>query len=152
MLYNSKWSKFFQACGQLALKNESKDAPPFWTFFHKNVTLWSAAARFFVGAKKGFLSIQMLISCNLCSGNFWNFFHIFSNQNTRRSYDYMCPKILKRKKIFTCTKSGSFGEFLQKTCLCPLGVKDHNVLQIFKSVKMYCKMKIRIIIEWYVSN
>jgi len=30
--------------------------------------------------------------------------------------------MLKRKKICTCTKSGCFGEFLQKTCLGPLGV------------------------------
>jgi len=79
MLYNSKWFEIFQACSQLALKNESKEAPPFGAFFHANVTLWSAAACFFAGLKKWFLSIQTLISCNPHGGNFWNFFHIFSN-------------------------------------------------------------------------
>jgi len=34
-----KSSETFQACSQLALKNEFKGAPPFWTFFHRNVTL-----------------------------------------------------------------------------------------------------------------
>jgi len=44
MLYNSKWFEIFQTCSQLTLKNESKEALPFWVFFHANVTLWSAAA------------------------------------------------------------------------------------------------------------
>jgi len=38
-LYNSKRFENFQACSQLALKNEFKEAPPFWTFFCMNVTL-----------------------------------------------------------------------------------------------------------------
>jgi len=97
MLYNSKWFEIFQACSQLALMNESKELPPFWTFFHTNVTLWSAASHFFVRPKKWFLSIQILILCNLLGGNFWNFFHIFSNQRSTRSYDYMCSKMFFSK-------------------------------------------------------
>jgi len=31
--------EIFQACSQLALKNESKEVPPFWAFFHAIVTL-----------------------------------------------------------------------------------------------------------------
>jgi len=79
----------FSTCSQLDLKNESKEAPPFLTFFHTNVSLWSAAAQFFTGQKNGFLWIQMLISCNPCGRNFWNFFHMFSSQYTTRSYGYM---------------------------------------------------------------
>jgi len=70
MLYNSKWSENFQACSQLALKNGSKEDPPFGTLFHINVSLWSATARFFVGPQRRFLSLQMLISCNLHCGDF----------------------------------------------------------------------------------
>jgi len=79
MLYNSKWSEIFQAHRKLDLKNESKEALPIWTFFHANVTLWSAATWFLTQPKKAFLSIQTLISCNPHGRNFWNFFHIFSN-------------------------------------------------------------------------
>jgi len=39
---------------QLALNNELKEAPPFWTFLHTNVTLHSAIARFFASLKKHF--------------------------------------------------------------------------------------------------
>jgi len=38
LLYNSKWFKNFQPCSQLALKNESKEAPPFQTFF---IEMWA---------------------------------------------------------------------------------------------------------------
>jgi len=77
---------FFLACSHLALKNESKEAPPFWTFFHTNVSLWSATAHFFTRPKKRFLWIWKLISCNLRSEKLWNLFHMFSSQNTTRSY------------------------------------------------------------------
>ena len=63
-------------------------------FFITNVTLWSTADRIFTGPKKGFLSLQMLISCNLHGGNFWNFFYIFSIYHTTRSYGYICPKMI----------------------------------------------------------
>jgi len=62
--------------------------------FSYKLTLWSSAARFFVGPKFYFLSLQMLIYCKMHGGNFWNFFHIFSNQHTTRSYSYMHPKII----------------------------------------------------------
>jgi len=78
VFYNSKWSENFQASSQLALKNESKEAPPFFTFFHTNVILWSEAVHFFARPPKGFLSLQTLVSCNLHYGNFWKEFHIFS--------------------------------------------------------------------------
>jgi len=80
MWYNFKWSQNFQTCSQLALKNESKEVPPFCTFFNTNVTLWSAVAWFFAGSEKGFLLLQTLIPCNLYGKIFWIFFHIFSNQ------------------------------------------------------------------------
>jgi len=70
MLYNFKQTVFFKACSQLALKNDSKELQPFWTFFHNDLTLSSAAARIFAGARKGILSLQTLISCNLHGGNF----------------------------------------------------------------------------------
>jgi len=92
MLYNFKWFEFFSACNQLSLKNNSKELQPFWTVFHTDMTLWSAAARIFAGAKNGTLSLQTLISCNLQGRNFWNFFHIFLDQCTTRSYSYICQK------------------------------------------------------------
>jgi len=52
MLYNFKCSKIFQACSQLALKNESKEAPPFSALFHTNVSLQSAPTLFFAKSKK----------------------------------------------------------------------------------------------------
>jgi len=60
MLYNCKWYEYFQACSQLALNNESKEAPPFWTFFHTNVSLWSIVARSFVGPKKDLREFESL--------------------------------------------------------------------------------------------
>jgi len=115
MLFNSKWSEIFQAYSQLALKVESKEAPPFWTFFHTNLTLWSAAAHFFARPKRGFLQIQMLISCNAHCGNFWIFFYIFSNQHTTRSYSYIYPKMFFLLKLGTYTRNGSFEAFFEKT-------------------------------------
>jgi len=93
ILYNSKWFKICRAYRQLALKNESNEAPQFWTFFHTNVSLWSAIAQFFARPKKRFWSIQKLISCNPCGRNFSIFFHMFSSQHNTRSYSYMCLKI-----------------------------------------------------------
>jgi len=115
ILYNSKWFKKFQACSQLAMKNESKELQPFWTFFCNDITLWSAAVRFFAVTKKGFLSLQTLIYCNLHGENFWNFFHIFSNQHIIRSYSYMCSKMCFFLKFGTCNRSGIFEAFLVKT-------------------------------------
>jgi len=114
VLYNSKWSQNFQACSQIALKNEYKEAPPFWTFFHTNVNLCSAIARFFVGPKKGVLWIQKLISCNPRCGNFWNFFHMFSSQHTTRSYGLICPNMLFFPNFGTCIINDSFRAFVVK--------------------------------------
>jgi len=123
-LYDSKWSKNFQVCSQLVLKNKSKDTPPFWTFFHINVTLWSAAAQIFTGLKNGFLWIQMLISCNLHGGNFWNFFHIFPNQHNTRSYGYMCPKMFFKKKLTLVLEMAVLERFQWKHSQKPLGVNN----------------------------
>jgi len=95
MLYNSKWSKIFQACGQIALKNESKKRQQHGHFSYKCELV--KLPNFLQGHVR-FLSIQMLISCKIHDENLWNFFHIFSNQLTTRSYNYMClifflPKI-----------------------------------------------------------
>ncbi len=111
MLHNFKWSENFQACIQLALKNESKEEPPFLTFFHTNVTLWSAAAHFFTGPKKRFLSLQMLISCNRHGGIFWIFFHIFSILCTTRSYYYMFPKMIFFKNLVLVLEMAVFEGF-----------------------------------------
>jgi len=122
MLYNSKWIENFHACSQLDLKNESKELQPFWTFFRTNVAFWSAAAWLFAGIKKRFLSLQTLISCNLLSGNFWNFFHIFSNQCTKRSYGYICLKMFFFLKFGSCPRNDNFGVFWWKHRQKPLGI------------------------------
>jgi len=103
-----------QACSQLALKNESIELQAFWKFFHNDLSLRSAAARIFAVTKKGCLLLQILISCNLHGGNFWIFFHIFSNQCLTRSYSYMCQKLFFFQKFATCPRNGSFRVFLVK--------------------------------------
>jgi len=122
-LYNSKWFENFQACSQLALRNESKKEPPFWTFFHTNMTLWSAAARFFARTKKEFLSIQTLTSCNLHDGYFWNFFYIISNWCTTRSYGYMCPKMFVFLNLVLVLEMAVLENIWWKHSQKPLGVK-----------------------------
>jgi len=72
----------FQACRQLALKNESKEPPPFWTFFPTTVSLWSVATRFSEGQKRISVNSKAYI-CNLCNGNFWKKFHMFSSHHTK---------------------------------------------------------------------
>jgi len=54
MLYNPKWFENFQACGELAFKNESKEATPFFMFFHKNLTFKVLLPIFLQGQKKDF--------------------------------------------------------------------------------------------------
>jgi len=92
-------------------------------FFLYKCGLVNAAAHFFVGPQKGFLSIHTLISCNLHSEKFWIFFYIFSKQFTTRSYSYICPKNYFFQKFGTCTRNGRFGAFLWKHSMKPLGVK-----------------------------
>jgi len=114
ILYNSKWSKNFQACSQLALKNKSKEAPPFWIIFHTNVSLWSVAARFFTGPKKGFVTSNANI-LQSTRGNFW----IFS-----KSYQFSVlpsPTVTYVQKCYfflkfgTCIRNGSFWTFVAMT-------------------------------------
>jgi len=135
MLCNSKWYENFQACSQLALKNESKELQPFSTFFYTNVTLWSAAARFFAGPKKGFLSIQMQISCNLHGEKFWNFFHVFSNQFTTRFYGCMCPKKVFFKILVLVLELAVLEQFWWKHNVKPLG--DNKESWQLKDEKKY---------------
>ena len=116
-------SWIFWACSQLDLKNETEEAQPFFTFFHKNVTFWSAAARVFRGPKKGSLSLQMLISCNLYGGHFWNFFHIFKNLSTKRSYGWIYPKIFLNYFFIFVLEMAVLERFWRKHSLRPLGVK-----------------------------
>jgi len=134
MLYNSKWSEIFQACSQLAFKNESKELQPFWRFFYTNVSLWSAAAQFFSGPKNGFLSIQTLISCNVHGEKFWNFFHIFSNQFITRSYGYMCPRMLFFKNLILVLEMAVLEQFWWKHSLKPLGVKNNPIRYFLKKM------------------
>jgi len=108
--------KFFEHVSNLNWNMNPKKNLNHGNFFiHSNMSLWSAFARFFVGPKKGFWLIQMLISCNWCCGNFWKFFHIFLNYCTTRSYGYMYQKIFFFLNFDTCTINGSFGAFLVKT-------------------------------------
>jgi len=123
-LYDSKWSEIFQACSQLALKNEFIELQPFWNFFHNDLTMWSAAARIFEVTKKGFLLLQMLISCDLHGGNFWNFFHIFSNQCLTWSNGYMYPKRKFIKNLLFVLKMAVLECFWWKHSQKPLGVKE----------------------------
>jgi len=150
MLYNSKWSEIFQACIQFALKNDSKELQPFGTFFYSNVTLWSAAARFFTGPKKGFLSIQMLRSCNLHGEKFWNFFHIFSNQFTTRSYGYMCPKKFFFKNLVLVLEKAVLERIWWKHSLKPLEVNMIIVL-VLKTKVDFGKLIVELNLNFWLS-
>jgi len=122
MLCYFKWTENFQACRQLAMKNESKESPPFWTFFDTNVTLWSVSALFFIRFPKGFIWIRKLISCNPRGGNFLIFFHIFSSQHTTRSYSYMCLKMYFSQNLVLLLQMAVFKRFWWKHSHGPLGV------------------------------
>jgi len=101
----------FKACSQLALKNDSKELQPFWTFFHNDLTLRSGATRIFVGTKKGILSLQSLITCNLHGGNFWIF---FLHLNKLAYYNIIQLHVSKKvffQKFGSCTRNGSFWVF-----------------------------------------
>jgi len=74
MLYNSKWFEIFQACSQLKLKHESKEAPPTWIFFHTNMSLWSAAWPIFCKAKKRILANS---NANILQSTPWKFLKFF---------------------------------------------------------------------------
>jgi len=54
MLYNSKQFEFLKEFSQLDLKNDFEELQPFRTFFHNDLTLSSAIAQIFAGAKKAF--------------------------------------------------------------------------------------------------
>jgi len=114
MLYNSKQSKFFKACSQLALKNSYNHFGNFFIMiwscvcqesFEPDLILWSAVAQIFARAKKGILSLQTLISCNLHRGNFWIF---FKSSQTSALQHHTVTCIKKMQKFGTCTRNGSF--------------------------------------------
>jgi len=56
MLYNSKWFENFQACSELALKNESKEYHHFGHFF---ILMWSCEVQL-----PGFLQGQKMEFCH----------------------------------------------------------------------------------------
>jgi len=95
------------------------------------VTLWSTAAPVFTGPKEVFLSIQLLISCNLHSGKFWNFSHIFSNQYTTKSYGYMYPKMLSKKQFVLVLEMAVLESFWWKHSQKPLGVNYNGMIKSF---------------------
>jgi len=100
---------------QLALKNESKETPPFGKFF---IQMWPCEVQLpiFLRTKKWFLSLQTLISCNLHSEFCCNFSHIFLNWCTTRSYCNMCPKMLFfLLKFGIVIRGGNFGAIFVKT-------------------------------------
>jgi len=100
------------------------------------VSLWSAAALFFTGPKKQFLSIQMLISCNSHGGNFWNFFHMFSSEHTRISYSYMCPKMFFFKKLVLVPKMAVLEHFWWKHSQGTLRVNDFEFQNFLFNTKL----------------
>jgi len=77
MLYNSKWSNIFQACSQLDFKNKSKELQPFWTFFHNDLMLWSAAVWFLQGQKNDFITSNANILQSVGRNFFKLFLHLF---------------------------------------------------------------------------
>jgi len=115
--------KNFKHVANLPWNMNLKNYNHFGHFFHINLTLWSAAARFSAGPKKGFLSIQTLKSCNLHGGNSWVFFHIFLNQISTRSYGYMCPKNMFFYIFVLVLEMVVFELFWWKHSHGPLGVK-----------------------------
>jgi len=66
-------------------------------------------------AKKVFLSIQILMSCNLYGENFWNFFHIMVLQDLMITCVQKCFFFFFFFKFGTSPRNGSFGVFLVKT-------------------------------------
>jgi len=80
MLYNFKWFEFSKHIANLLWRMNPKKLTTNIDNFHTDMTLWSARALYFLGPKKGLLSIQMLTSCNPQLGNFRNSFYIFLNQ------------------------------------------------------------------------
>jgi len=65
----------------------------------------------------------MLISCNLLSGNFWNFFHIYSNQSTTSSYGYICLKMIFFKNLVLVLKMAVLKQFWWQHSQGTLGIK-----------------------------
>jgi len=142
MLYNSKWSEIFEACSQLALKNESKELPPFWTFPYTNVSLWSATTQFFVGPKKGFLSIQTLISYNLHGEKFWNFFpHLFKLVYYKILWLYV-SRIYFFKNLVFILEIIALEQFWWKHSLKPLGVSFFKYYFISLYLHIYAKSQV----------
>jgi len=74
MLYNSKWSQFFQPCSQLYLNNESKDTPQtIWDIFSYKCDLVKCIYLVFCKEKKIFVNSNTNILQSLWS-QFLKFF------------------------------------------------------------------------------
>jgi len=101
-------------------------------FGHFFIQMWPLV---FTRIKKGFLSLQTLISCNLHSRNFGNFFHIFSNQIPTRSYNYMCPKMICFKILVLVLEMEILECFCWKHSQKPLGVK--TTIGKYKYIYLY---------------
>jgi len=110
--------KFFKHLDNLPSRMNPKSNHNSDHFF---IQIWPCEVQLLVFSQS---PIQMLIYCNLQGGNFWKFFHIFSNQHIIRSYRYMCWKMFFFLYFWSCTRSGNFGAFLVKHSQIHLGVKD----------------------------
>jgi len=128
MLYNSKWFENFQAYGQLASKNESKKSPPFFTFFHTNVTLWSVATGFFGGAKK---RIFVTLNANTSQCTWWKILKFFPHLHNLPYYkilQYMCPKMIFFKKLILVLEMAISECFLWSHSQGTLGVNYMDMI------------------------
>jgi len=98
MLYNLKWFEFFQAYRELDLKNESKEAPPTWTFFSYKCDLVKFSCHVFHKAKE---YIFVNSNANILQSTQWNFLKFF-------------PQLLKpsyyKIKWFDVSKDVSFSK------------------------------------------
>jgi len=117
MLYNSKWSKIFQACNQHALKNEFKELPSFWTFFLYKCDLVKCNYLDFYKALK---RIIVNSNTNILQSTQWKFLKFFPH--LLKPVFLKDPMITCVQKFGACTGNGSFGEFWWKHSLKPLKV------------------------------
>jgi len=104
----------FLACSQLALKNDFKELQAFWTFFHNDLTLRSAAARIFAGAKKEFCHFKCYYLA-IYKAEISEFFFKSSQTSVLQDPTVICVKKVIFQKFGTCTRNGSFGAFLVRT-------------------------------------
>jgi len=102
---------FLSMSSQLAMKNESKESSPFWTFFHPNETLWSAAAPVYCIAKIFFATSN----ANILQSTRWKFLKFFPHLLKTTYYKILrlhVSKFIYFLKIGTCIRFSI--NFLQK--------------------------------------